>query len=73
MILDKFIYNCINGLDSCLYLRFSSKALASLGLLGLIHCDSFTENVKLTSAPSPTLPQGVEGVETALDTQWNSL
>lgn len=44
------------------------KNIASLPLLGLIHFDSFTENVKLTSAPfSDFASQGVGGVETPLD------
>lgn len=54
----KLIYNCINGLDRCLFLRFCSKASASLGLLCLIHCDSFTENVRLTSAPFSNFAAG---------------
>lgn len=49
------------------------KNITLLFPLCLIHFDSFTENVKLTSAPfSDVAPQGVGGVETASDTWQNS-
>lgn len=50
--------NCKNGLESCLFLRFNSKAFASLGLPCLIHCDSLPENVRLTSAPFSNFASG---------------
>lgn len=48
---------------------FQLQDTASLFPLCLIHVDSFTENVKLTSAPfSDFAPQGGGGVETDSDT-----